>query len=140
MGQSKLYIIRMRPLGIHDLVFALREKKTSYSSLESFERAGLVKDMKPEWERPFVEALVDTHPVYEKDFNHFLMSPVNHIQPSDILQELKKRSNLIPTLCVVYMQKGKPSRIEKVRDYYQLLSLLSDARDDGLVESEGASC
>lgn len=135
-----MYIIRTRPLGIHDLVFALRGKKTSYSSLEFFERAGLVIDLKPEWERSFVEALVATHPTYEKNFEHFLMSPPENIKPSDILRELKNRSLMIPTLCVVYFQKGIPERIEKIRDYYQLLSLLSDAREDGLIESEDMTC
>ena len=137
MKKSKIYILKTRPLGISDLVFALRGKKASYSSLEAFNRAGLVIDLKPEWERAFVEALVETKPEWEKNFEHFLQSPPDNIQPTDIIQALRERSSIIPTLCVVYLQNGKPSRIEKVRDYYQLLSLLSDAKDDGLVESEG---
>lgn len=136
MGRSKMYILRTRPLGIQDLVFALRGKKASYSSLEAFEQAGLVIDLKPEWERPLVDILVETHPPYEKNFEHFLVAPPDNIQPTDIIKALRERSQIIPTLCVVHLQNEKPILIEKVRDYYQLLSLLSDARDDGLVESE----
>ena len=131
-----MYIIRTRPLGIHDLTFALRVKKKKYSSLDVFEQAGLVKDLKPEWERPLVEFLVDTHPAYEKNFEHFLMSPPNNIKPTDILKALKDRSHLIPTLFVVHIQQGQPTSIEKIRDCYHLMSLLADARDDGLVGSE----
>lgn len=136
MAKSKMYIIRTRTLGISDLVFALRGKKASYSSLEIFEQAGLVVDLKPEWERPFVEALVETHPPYEKNFEHFLISPPDDIKPTDIIKAIHDRSPMIPTLCVVHLQNDKPVLIEKIRDYYQLLSLLSDAREDGLVESE----
>ena len=134
MGTSKMYIIQTRPLGINDLVFALRGKNASYSSLEAFRDAGLVKMLKSEWEQPFVEALVGTHPVYMKNFEHFLISPPEGIMPTDILKALRERSPMIPTLCVVYLNKGKVHQIEKIRDYYHLLSLLSDARDDGLVK------
>lgn len=131
MGQmKKLYIIRTRPLGLHDLVFALRTKKTSYSSLEMLEQAGYVVDLKPEWERPLVEILVQTHPVYEKNFEHFLVSPPEHVKPTDIIQALHERSLMIPTLFVVYLEQNIPSRIEKVEDYYQLLSILSNVKGD----------
>lgn len=139
MAKTKFYIIRTRPLGIHDLVFALRGKKASYSSLEVFEQAGLVWDLKPEWERPLVELLVKAHPTNEKDFEHFLVDPPEGILPSDILKALKERSFLIPTLFVAYIEKDKPARIEKIADYYQLLSLLSDAKEDGFVTCGGSS-
>lgn len=135
-----MYIIRTRCLGIHDLVFALRGRKTPYSSLEVFDKAGLVKDLKPEQERLFVEMLVETHPAYVKNFEHFLNEPPDGILPTDILKAFRERSRLIPTLCVVHFQKDKPISVEKIRDYYQLLSLLSDAREDGLVESEAKKC
>lgn len=135
--KSKMFIIRTRSLGISDLVFALRGKKSSYSSLEVFEKAGLVIDLRPEWVRPFVETLVETHPPHMKDFEHFLINPPDGILPSDIIQAFKENSPLIPTLSVVFLLNKKPIRIERIEDYYQLLSLLSDAREDGLVESEG---
>lgn len=135
--QSKLYIIQFRELGIGDLVFALRGKKTSYSSLETFRESGLVIEMEPEWVRPFVEALTETHPTNKKDFEHFLINPPAGIQPTGVMQALEEHSPMVPTLCVVYMNNKKPIRIEKIQDYYQLLSLLSDAREDGLVKDGG---
>ena len=135
-----MYIIRTRPLGVEDLVFALRGRKTPYSSLELFERAGLVKDLTKEWERPFVEMLVKTHPTNKKNFEHFLVSPPENIKPSDILKALEERSSIIPTLSVIYLHNGKPIEIEKIRDYYQLLTLVSDAKEDNLIETEGAEC
>lgn len=135
--QSKIYIIQFRELGIGDLVFALRSKKTSYSSLEAFKKSGLVIKMKPEWVRPFVDALTKTHPTDKKDFEHFLIKPPAGILPSDVAEALEKCSPLVPTLCAVHMSNGKPIRIEKIQDYYQLLSLLSDAREDGFVAEEG---
>lgn len=136
--QSKLYIIQTRELGIGDLVFALKSKNSSYSSLETFRESGLVIQLKPEWVRPFVEALTETHPTDKKDFEHFLINPPAGIQPTGVMRALEERSPLVPTLCVVYMNNGKPIRIEKIWDYYQLLSLLSDAREDKLLRNGGA--
>lgn len=141
MAKPKMCIVQTRPLGIGDLVFALRGKKTSYSSLEILDQAGLVKQLKPEWEHSFVEAIVETHPVYEKNFEHVLVNPPKGILPSDVLQAFHERSKLVPTLLVVHFQNDRPVLIKKVRDYYEILSLLSDAREDGLVpEREETIC
>lgn len=136
MGKAHMHLLQTRTLGVHDLVFALRPKKTSYSSLELLQKNGLVTFLKPEWERAFVEALVDTHPVYEKNFEHALVHPPKQITPSEMLQELHQRSPMIPTLYLVYIQDNQLVRIEQIRDYYELLSLVSDAKDDGLIQEE----
>lgn len=139
MGKTHMQILQTRTLGVHDLVFALRPKKTSYSSLELLQKNGLVTFLKPEWERAFVEALVDTHPTYEKNFEHALVKPPKHMKPSEILKELHQRSPMIPTLYLVYIQDHRPVHIEQIRDYYELLSLISDAKDNGLIQEE-SSC
>lgn len=132
-----MYIIQMRSLGIRDLTFALRDKENRCASLEPFERAGLLVELKPEQERDFVEKLVETHPTHEKNFEHFLVDPPDKILPTDILEALRTRSDIIPTLCVVQTQEingiEKVISIERVRDHYELFSLLSDAEADGLV-------
>lgn len=134
-GKS-IIILRTRPIGISDLVFALRANKATPSSLETFEKAGLVYDLKPEWEMDFLEFLVKTHPANKKNFEHVLLSPPDHIKPSGIRKELKARSPMIPTLYVVFLSRGKPTGIELIPDYYQLLSLLAEAREDGLIPQE----
>lgn len=136
MGKTQIHLLQTRTLGVHGLVFALRPKKTSYSSLELLEKNGFVTYLKPEWERTFVEALVNTHPPYEKNFEHALINPPNNIKPTDILRALHKRSPLIPTLYLVYMQNGIPVQIKQIQDYYELLSLVSDAKEDGLIREE----
>lgn len=134
---KKLYVIRTRPLGIGDLVFALRPRRTSYSSLEILEEAGLVRDLDPKWEHQFVSDLVATHPAYEKDFEHALIKPPKGILPSQIYKELHARSKMIPTLFIVHTQNDHPIMIKKVESYYELLSLVQDARDDGLLSEKG---
>ena len=137
--QKKLYVIRTRQLGIRDLVFALRPRRKSYSALELLEQAGLVRDLKPEWERRFVRDLVETHPTYKRDFEHALIDPPKGILPSQVYQEIHARSDMVPTLYIVQMQNGHPMTINKVNTYYELLSLVSDARDDGLIPEKGAA-
>lgn len=137
--QKKLYVIRTRQLGIRDLVFALRPRRKSYSSLELLEQAGLVRDLKPEWEHRFVQDLVETHPTYKRDFEHALIDPPKGILPSQVYQEIHARSDMVPTLYIVQMQNGHPVTINKVNTYYELLSLVSDARDDGLIPEKGAA-
>lgn len=127
---SKFYILQTRPLGIRDTEFAMRTKRTSYSSLEDLEKIGIVKQLEPKWEDALVEALVKTHPTHEKNFEHFLIDPPKDIKPSDILIALRNRSFMIPTLFIVYMSNEKPMRIERIKDYYQLLSLLTEANED----------
>lgn len=137
--QKKLYVIRTRQLGIRDLVFALRPRRKSYSSLELLEQAGLVRDLKPEWERRFVQDLVETHPTYKRDFEHALIDPPKGILPSQVYREIHARSDMVPTLYIVQMQNGRPVTMNKVNTYYELLSLVSDARDDGLIPEKGAA-
>ena len=130
-------IVRTRQLKIQDLVFSLRTKKASYSSLETLDRAGLVYDLRPEDEKELLTTLVDLHPVEQKNFEHFLVNPPKDVLPSKIKVELAKRTRMIPTLFIVYFSsKGEPEYMEKISDYYQLLSILSEAREDGLVSPE----
>ena len=120
-----------------DLVFAFRSKKKSPSTFEIFEQAGLVKQLEPEWERALVEEMVRTHPVTERDFGHVLNNPPKGILPSQILRELHDRSEMIPTLFVVQLAKGKVVYLNKVVDHYQLFALLADVRADGYIEEGG---
>ena len=130
-------ILRTRAIDIPDLVFAIRTKQKTgkkKSSLEIFEENGLVIDLKPEWEEELVRFFVKTHPIEKKNFEHVLVDPPDGILPSQIRDELRVRSPMIPTLYAVTFSKGEPSEIEQIIDYYQLLSLLRDVIEDGLIK------
>lgn len=132
--KQPICVVRTRQLKMQDLVFSLRPKKSSYSSLEVLERAGLVYDLKPEDEEELLKALVELHPIEQKNFEHFLINPPADILPSRIKVELAKRTRMIPTLFIAYFSlDGEVQHIEMVSDYYQLLSICSDAREDGLI-------
>lgn len=135
--KQPICIVKTRPLQIPDIPFSLRTKRTSYSSLESLTQAGLVYELKPEDEQELLNTLVALHPVEQKNFEHFLNNPPSDVLPSQIKKALEKRTRLIPTLFIVYFYKnGEPRYIEKVTGYYHLLSILSEAREDGLVPPE----
>lgn len=135
------YIMQFRQLGIRDLTFALRSKsknkKDKCATLDLFDKAGLLRELAPEDEYKFIEALVRTHPTHEKNFEHFLVNPPKEILPSEVFKALQERSLLIPTFCTIITQKERDKDviigIERIRDHYDLLSLLSDAEADGLI-------
>lgn len=93
----------------------------------------MVIDLKPEWETAFVEFLVKTHPCDKKDFEHALISPPKNIRPSRIRKELAVRSPMIPTLYVVYLIDKIPKQVQMISDHYELLSLIADAKEDGIL-------
>lgn len=133
MARQTFVLLRTRPIGIGDISFALRRKGAKKSSLEQFEEAGMVIDLKPEWEAAFVEFLVKTHPCDKKDFEHALISPPKNIRPSRIRKELAVRSPMIPTLYVVYLIDKIPKQVQMISDHYELLSLIADAKEDGIL-------
>ncbi len=135
----KMCLIQTRELDIRDVMFAVRSRQSSYTALDLFRKANLVYFLKPEWEWPLVQFLVRSHPTNSKDFEHFLVSPPPMVTPSDIVRELKERSRMIPTLFVVRFLAGEPFEIEQVRDYYHLISLVFDAKEDNLVDGD-AGC
>lgn len=132
-----MYIIQFRKLGIKDLAFALKSQKDKLVSLDPFIEAGLVKELKPEDEGEFVKMLVETHPSHEKNFEHFLVDPPEAIMPTDIITALRERSDIIPTLCVVYPTKQFGTHgvfsIERIKDQHELSLLAREAEADGIL-------
>ena len=66
---------------------------------------------------------MESHPVNKRDFEHFLTETSSGIMPSEILKDLKERSDRIPTLAIVRLQKGEIEEITKVVDANDLHNL-----------------
>lgn len=113
METNVIWILKFRDFTIKDLKLGVRSKDAAKSALRFFTEGGYIIPMRPEWEWPFLRELVRTHPINMKDFEHFLASTRPGILPSEIMGELKERSDLIPTLAVVKLMKSESPDLMK---------------------------
>lgn len=125
-----IYFIKLRELGIQDVTLARH--------LSAFIKRNALLTLPEEHEFQFVKDLVHYHPANQKDFEHFLIDPPKGILPSQILQELHERSPMIPTICVMTTECDKHgkehiSELYRLKNHYQLMSLLMQAREKGWI-------
>lgn len=126
-----IWILKFRDFTIKDLKLGVRSKDAVKSALRFFEEGGYIIPMRPEWEWQFLVGLVKSHPVNKRDFEHFLTSTYPGVVPSTIMNDLKKRSDRIPTLAVVKLMKSAPpdptkwiiEDVTKIEDATQLYNL-----------------
>lgn len=128
-----LYFIKLRELGIKDVTLARH--------LSSFIKQNALLTLSADQEFQFVRDLVYHHPTNQKDFEHFLIDPPKGILPSQVLQELHQRSAMIPTICVIITEYNKSkyecvSEIFRLKNHYQLMSLLMNAREKGWIAND----
>lgn len=107
METNVIWILKFRDFTIKDLKLGVRSKDAAKSALRFFTERGYIIPMRPEWEWQFLQKLVKSHPINMKDFEHFLVSTRPGILPSEIMGELKARSEIIPTLAVVKLAKSE---------------------------------
>lgn len=113
METNVIWILKFRDFTIKDLKLGVRSKDAAKSALRFFTERGYIIPMRPEWEWQFLRELVKSHPINMKDFEHFLVSTRPGILPSEIMGELRARSELIPTLAVVKLVKSESSDLMK---------------------------
>lgn len=125
METNMIWILKFRDFTIKDLKLGVRVKDTEKSALRFFEDGRYIIAVPPEWEWDLLCWLVKTHPVNKKDFEHFLTKTRSGILPSDILKDLKTRSERIPTLAVVKLAREATSDMDtwEIED----ISRISDA-------------
>lgn len=131
MERSNIWIIKFRDFSIKDLKLGVRAKDTAKSALRFFEEGGYIIPLHPEWEWLFLCSLVESHPINKRDFEHFLTESCTNIMPSQIRKDLETRSERIPTLAVVRLEKPesadmtewKVENIMKVMDANDLYDL-----------------
>lgn len=124
METNVIWILKFRDFSIKDLKLGVRSKDAAKSALRFFEESGYIIPVCPEWEWPFLCGLVQSHPVNKKDFEHFLMETHPGILPSEILKDLKNRSERIPTLAIVRLtSKGEIEDVTKIVDANELYNL-----------------
>lgn len=116
-------ILKFRDFTIKDLKLGVRSKDAAKSALRFFTEKGYIIPVRPEWEWSLLKDLVKSHPVNKKDFEHFLTKTHSDILPSEILNDLKIRSDEIPTLAIVRLAKGEVEEIIKVVDANDLHNL-----------------
>lgn len=123
METNLIWIVKFRDFTIKDLKLGVRSKDAAKSALRFFEEGGYIIPMRPECEWQFVRELVKSHPINAKDFENFLVETKPGMQPSMILEELKARSEKIPTLAVVKLEKSETSDMSKwkVEDVTKIL-------------------
>lgn len=134
MDTNLIWILKFRDFTIKDLKLGVRSKDAAKSALRFFTEKGYILQMNPDWEWKFLNDLVKTHPVHKKDFEHFLMKTRRGIKPSEIMTELKSRSDYIPTLAVVKLVRAaspdpyqwEVEMIEKIEDATALYNLQKD--------------
>ena len=124
METNIIWILKFRDFSIKDLKLGVRSKDAAKSALRFFEEGGYIIPVRPEWEWPFLCDLVQSHPVNKRDFEHFLMETYPGILPSEILNDLKNRSERIPKLAVVRLtSKGEIEDVTKIVDANELYNL-----------------
>lgn len=101
METNMIWILKFRDFTIKDLKLGVRSKDTAKSALQFFTEKGYIITMRPEWEWRFLCELVRSHPVNKKDFEHFLVKTETGILPSEVMRDLKERTDRIPTIAVV---------------------------------------
>lgn len=109
METNVIWILKFRDFTIKDLKLGVRSKDAAKSALRFFTEAGYIIPMRPEWEWPFLCGLVKSHPINMRDFEHFLVNTKRDIKPSEVLKELRARSEKIPTLAAVKLVKSGTS-------------------------------
>lgn len=124
METNLIWILKFRDFTIKDLKLGVRSKDTTKSALRFFEKGRYIIPVRPEWEWQFLCGLVNSHPVNKKDFEHFLTQTHPGILPSEILNDLKTRSERIPTLAVVRLTgQGEIEDVTKIVDANELYNL-----------------
>lgn len=131
METNLIWILKFRDFTIKDLKLGVRSKDAAKSALQFFTEKGYIITMRPEWEWQFLCGLVESHPVNKKDFEHFLAKTERGILPSDILRDLKNRTERIPTMAAVKLLREEapdPSKWEieeifKIEDSTALYNL-----------------
>lgn len=128
-----IYFIKLRELGIQDVTLARH--------LKAFIKQDALLTLTEDHEFQFVKDLVRHHPADQKDFEHFLIDPPKNILPSQVLQELHNRSAMIPTICVMTTEHDKHgkehiSELYRLKNHYQLMSLLMQAREKGWISDD----
>ena len=120
---TAVWILKFRGFTIRDLKLGVRSKDAAKSALRFFTEKGCIIPVRPEWEWPLMQALVKSHPDNKRDFEHFLTKTRSGILPSEVLNDLRDRSDKIPTLAIVRMLKGEVEEIVKVEDANDLYNL-----------------
>lgn len=131
MDTNVIWILKFRDFSIKDLKLGVRSKDMAKSALRFFDEGGYILSVRPEWEWDFLKGLVKSHPVNKRDFEHFLVKTKSGILPSEILADLKIRSERIPTLAMVKLVREATSdpakweiedivKIEDANDLYNL--------------------
>lgn len=131
METNVIWILKFRDFTIKDLKLGVRSKDTAKSALRFFTEKGYIIPMRPEWEWQFLCGLVKSHPVNKKDFEHFLAKTKNGILPSEIMLDLKNRTERIPTIAMVKLLKEETpdllkweiEEINKIEDATALYNL-----------------
>lgn len=113
METNMIWILKFRDFTIKDLKLGVRSKDAAKSALRFFDEGGYIIPMRPEWEWPFIRGLVKSHPVNKRDFEHFLMETNSEILPSEIMKDLKNRSERIPTLAIIKLVRPETSDLTK---------------------------
>ncbi len=113
METNLIWILKFRDFTIKDLKLGVRSKDTAKSALRFFTEGGYIVPVPPEWEWEFLNGLIKSHPIDKKDFEHFLTKTHKNILPSEIFNNLKERSELIPTLAVVKLVRAEVPDITK---------------------------
>lgn len=130
MEANVTWILKFRDFTIKDLKLGVRSKDTAKSALRFFEENGYIIAMRPEWEWPFLCGLVNSHPVNKRDFEHFLTETHPGILPSEILKDLRTRSERIPTLAIVRLDiKGVIEDVTKITDANGLYNLQKEINE-----------
>lgn len=122
--ETNVWILKFRDFTIKDLKLGVRSKDAAKSALRFFTERGSIIPVRSEWEWPLLKELVKSHPVNKKDFEHFLVETFPGIKPSEILEDLRVRSERIPTLAVIRLTStGEIEDITKIGDANDLYSL-----------------
>lgn len=121
--KNPIWILKFRDFTIKDLKLGVRSKDAAKSALRFFTEKNYIVSVRPEWEWPLLQELVKSHPDNKRDFEHFLVETRSGILPSEILKDLKERSDRIPTLAIVRLFNGEIEEITKVVDANDLHNL-----------------
>lgn len=134
MGTNKIYLVQLRPFTIKDIALArmvrpfqqvVSENSMKFKKIaEGFAKENYLIQLEPNQEEWFLKVLMKTHPVSNKDFDHFLVNPPKDTYPSHVKTYLRKRSEYVPTLCALYSENGKIVDIERIENHTQLTKIV----------------
>lgn len=146
-----IYLVRLRAFSIKDVALARMARpfdgipptdKKSKSSKQferlsqPFEDANHIIDLKPKDEEWFLREIINTHPAHIKPFEHVLVNPPKNMKPSQVAEELAKRSDMIPTLCAITIINNKVREIERIDSHRELFAKLHQAHECGWIATE----